>query len=229
MASSSQPPTPQPPKALPRSLGANDRYPTETSHDVVMEIASKSLQTGAALGAVGMMFGAGAGIVRSAPPVIFAFVAGLQWFGLGSTYMASRSVLLHSWGSEENTTPSDRVKASGVAGGVSGMVGGMIRGPRNIIPGILVFSTLCGAGEYLSQRFEKRSKESDPKPKSSWLDSKWSPVKRLSDKDYENILEEKILRISAEISIIDDSIASLRESSSVSTNSRKENKPGDEP
>ncbi|KAI0902585.1 hypothetical protein F4806DRAFT_491055 [Annulohypoxylon nitens] len=183
-----------------------------------MEIAAKSLQTGAALGAAGMMFGAGAGIVRSAPPVLFAVVAGLQWFSLGSTYMASRSVLLHSWG-EENATSSNRVKAGGVAGGVSGMVGGMIRGPRNIIPGMLVFGTLGGTGEYLFQRFTNSSKEKDPKPKSSWLDSKWSPMKKLSDREYEEMLQERLLRLDAEISIIDDNIAALRESS---------NKPGEE-
>ncbi|KAI1094371.1 hypothetical protein F5B19DRAFT_54734 [Rostrohypoxylon terebratum] len=212
MASSSQPPTPRQPKAVPPNSGANDRYPAGASQNVIMEIAAKSLQTGAALGAVGMMFGAGAGIVRSAPPVLFAFVAGIQWFSLGSTYMASRSVLLHSWG-EENATSSNRVKASGVAGGVSGMVGGMIRGPRNILPGMLVFSTLGGAGEYLFQRFRNRPKKNDSESKSSWFDSKWSPFKRLSDREYEAMLEEKLLQLDAEISIIDDNIAALRESS----------------
>ncbi|KAI0887092.1 uncharacterized protein GGS22DRAFT_104236 [Annulohypoxylon maeteangense] len=222
MASSSQPPTPQRSKALPPNAGVNDRYSTDMSHNVVKDIAAKSIQTGAAMGAVGMLFGAGAGIVRSAPPVIFAFVAGLQWFGLGSTYMASKSVLLHSWGGEENITLSDRVKASGTAGGVSGMVGGMIRGPRNIIPGILVFGTLGGVGEYLSQRFKDSSRNKESKPKSSWLDSRWSPMRKLSDKEYEEMLEQKILRINAEISIIDDSIASLRESSNLPTNSSEE-------
>ncbi|KAI1457171.1 hypothetical protein F4805DRAFT_202938 [Annulohypoxylon moriforme] len=226
MASSSQRPTPQQPKTSPPASGANDIYIPDASHNVVMDIAVKSIQTGAAFGAVGMMFGAGAGIVRSAPPVIFAFVAGLQWFGLGSTYMASRGALLHTWGGEENNTSSDRVKASTIAGGVSGMVGGMIRGPRNIIPGILVFSTLGSAGEYLSQRFKKNPKDNESKPKTSWLDSKWSPMKRLSDKEYEEMLEEKILRINAEISLIDDSIASLRESSGQPTKPSEEKRGG---
>ena len=86
MASSSQPPRPQQPRALPPASGARDRYPTDASRNVLMEIAAKSIQAGAGLGAVGMMFGAGAGIVRSGPPVIFALFAGLQWLALGSTY-----------------------------------------------------------------------------------------------------------------------------------------------
>ncbi|OTA66701.1 hypothetical protein K449DRAFT_431016 [Hypoxylon sp. EC38] len=209
------------PAPSPTSRGA-DKYNDEMpSANELMEIASKSLQTGAVAGSIGLVVGAGAGIVRSAPPTLFALVAGLQWFALGSTYMASRSLLWHAWGGEENLTPSDLVKASGVAGGVSGMVGGMFRGPRNIIPGILVFGTLGATSTYLSQRFKNKSKD-ESKPKSNWLDSKWSPLKRLSDKDYEEKLEEKILRINAEISIIDDNIASLRASSGASTKSTQE-------
>ncbi|KAI1144101.1 hypothetical protein F5Y05DRAFT_407501 [Hypoxylon sp. FL0543] len=215
MASPPQPSTPQ----RPPSPGSREgpRYDDEISANELMEIASKSLQTGVATGCVGLVVGAGAGIVRSAPPTLFALVAGLQWFGLGSTYMASRSLLWHAWGGEENLTSSDRVKASGVAGGVSGMVGGMFRGPRNIIPGILCFGTLGAASAYLSERLKNKSRDSESKTKARWLDSKWSPLKRLSDKEYEEKLEEKILRINAEISVLDDSIASLRASSNTET------------
>lgn len=187
------------------------------SANELMAIASRSLQTGTLTGGIGMLVGAGFGIVRSAPPTLFALFAGLQWFALGSTYIASRSLLWHAWGGEEKLSSSDLVKASGVAGGVSGMVGGMFRGPRNIIPGVLFFSTVGATGTYLSQRFKNNSKHDESKPKSSWLDSKWSPMKRLSDKDYEEKLEEKILRINAEIAIIDENIASLRSSKNSST------------
>ncbi|KAI0840634.1 hypothetical protein F5Y06DRAFT_244601 [Hypoxylon sp. FL0890] len=219
MASPSQPSTPQrPPSPGSREGGIYDDDEMPSANEL-MHIASKSLQTGAVLGGIGLVVGAGAGIVRSAPPTLFALFAGFQWFTLGSSYMASRSLLWHAWGGEENLTPSDHVKASGVAGGVSGMVGGMFRGPRNIIPGILFFGTLGASGTYLSQRFKNKSKDSESQPKTGWLDSKWSPLKRLSDREYEEKLEEKILRINAEISLIDDSIASLRASSNTTTKS----------
>ncbi|KAI1769600.1 hypothetical protein GGR53DRAFT_473307 [Hypoxylon sp. FL1150] len=216
MAPSSQQPAPQrPPASASRTDNTHDDEMPST--DELMEIAKKSLQTGAMTGVVGMMVGAGSGILRSAPPTLFALVAGLQWFGLGSTFIASRSLLSHAWGGEENLSPSDHVKASGVAGAVSGMVGGMFRGPRNIIPGMLFFGTVGATGTYFSQRFRNGPKDSESKVKSGWLDSKWSPLKRLSDKEYEEKLEEKILRINAEIAIIDENIASLRASSSSST------------
>ncbi len=47
-------------------------------------------------------------------------------------------------------------------------------------------------------------------PKSSWLDSKWSPLVRLTDEQYRELLEEKILKLDAEIAIADDAIAALR-------------------
>ncbi|KAI1847774.1 hypothetical protein JX265_009202 [Neoarthrinium moseri] len=171
------------------------------------EIAAKSLQTGALTGAMGSVVGLGSGIMRSAPPALFAVFSGLQWFALGSSFIASRSLLHHAWGGEENLVPMDKVSASAVAGGVSGMIGGLVRGPRNILPGIFFFSALGGGATFLSQKLQSR----EPKEKkTSLLASKWSPLKPLSDKDYEQLLEEKILRLDAEIAIIDDSIAALK-------------------
>jgi hypothetical protein len=44
------------------------------------------------------------------------------------------------------------------------------------------------------------------------LESRWFPLKPLSDEDYVGMLNEKTLRIDAEISIIDEKIAALRQS-----------------
>lgn len=44
------------------------------------------------------------------------------------------------------------------------------------------------------------------------LDSRWIPLTRLSDEDYVEMLNEKTLRINAEISIIDDKITALQKS-----------------
>ncbi len=44
------------------------------------------------------------------------------------------------------------------------------------------------------------------------LDSRWVPLKRLSDEDYVGMLNEKTVRIEAEIAIIDEKIAALQNS-----------------
>ena len=85
-------------------------------------------------------------------------------------------------------------------------------GPRNIIPGMLVFSALGACGSYMTQKSPNEPADKESKPKTSWLDSKWSPLKRLSDKEYEARLEEQILRIDADIAIIDENIQSLKAS-----------------
>ncbi|KAI0191157.1 hypothetical protein EV127DRAFT_428768 [Xylaria flabelliformis] len=207
--SSSQTPTLSPTEAL--RLNPKDAVHKEMpSPTELWQIAAKSLQTGMVTGGIGLLVGAGSGIVRSAPPTLFALFAGLQWFALGSSYMASKDLLHHAWGGDENMSSLDLVKASGVAGGVSGMVGGMIRGPRNILPGMLFFGTLGAGTSYVSQL----TGGNESRPKTSWLDSKWSPMQRLSDRDYMNKIEEKILRLDAEIAIIDDNIASLKSSQS---------------
>lgn len=69
--------------------------------------------------------------------------------------------------------------------------------------------TLFGAGgQFAVNKWADR--DTTPKEKTSIFDHRWSPMTRLSDQQYENILEEKILRLEADISIIDDNIAALR-------------------
>lgn len=40
--------------------------------------------------------------------------------------------------------------------------------------------------------------------------SRWSPMQVLSDEDYEKVMQEKLLRVEADIAMIDDKIAALR-------------------
>ena len=43
-----------------------------------------------------------------------------------------------------------------------------------------------------------------------FLGSSWVPLKALSDEQYEDMLNEKLLRTEAEISLIDEKIAALK-------------------
>lgn len=48
----------------------------------------------------------------------------------------------------------------------------------------------------------------------------WSPMKSLTDDEYENLLQDKLLKLEAEISILDDQIADLRAASQRQAESR---------
>ena len=54
----------------------------------------------------------------------------------------------------------------------------------------------------------------DQSPAQSFLQKlaskKWIPVKSLSDEEYESMLQEKLVKLEAEIALIDDGIASLK-------------------
>jgi len=52
---------------------------------------------------------------------------------------------------------------------------------------------------------------SSPRPSIVQLtESKWVPLKALSDQQYEEILQEKLLKVEVEISMIDEKIATLK-------------------
>lgn len=69
---------------------------------------------------------------------------------------------------------------------------------------------LAGAG---GQLVANKSASSLPKDRtkyeSSWL-SKLSPLKKLSDEEYIQMMEEKLLKVEVDIALIDDRIAELR-------------------
>lgn len=48
------------------------------------------------------------------------------------------------------------------------------------------------------------------KERKSIFESKWSPLRKISDEEYKDMMDEKILRLDAEISLIEDKIAELR-------------------
>jgi hypothetical protein len=85
-------------------------------------------------------------------------------------------------------------------------------GRRNIIPGAIVFGLLGAIGQLSYSTASMRNPigtEATNKTK-SWLDSKWSPLKVLSDGEYEDMLREKLLGVNADIALVDESIVALR-------------------
>ena len=85
----------------------------------------------------------------------------------------------------------------------------------NIVYGSLAWSLWGGAGQLLVNTFgsffgQGSGSQSD-EPSKGILGSKYSPLTFLSDKEYETILEEKLLRIEAEIAVVDDNIKELRD------------------
>lgn len=55
-----------------------------------------------------------------------------------------------------------------------------------------------------------RTPQDENAEKHPWLNSKYSPMKILTDKEYNGMLQEKLLNVNAQIALIDESIEALR-------------------
>ena len=94
-----------------------------------------------------------------------------------------------------------------------------------------MFSLFGAAGQTVYNLADARKSDisggdlvEDDARKNAWLNSKWSPVKVLSDKEYEDLLREKLLRVNAEIALVDENIVALKaeEQKRATTNSKRE-------
>ena len=100
----------------------------------------------------------------------------------------------------------------------------VIGGRRNIIPGTIMFTIFGYLGQTIFNILDARHTQQmyqaateDRDNTSFWrrmANSKYSPMKVLSNEEYEKILQKKLLRVEAEIAVIDDDIEKLKASSS---------------
>lgn len=139
-------------------------------------------------------------------------------------YLATRAIILYNY--YPNLSPKDRLKASAFAGGITGgAIGGLSRGPRNIIPGTIMFTLFGSLGQtvfnVLDARHSKQvaidiqaaAEGKTQARKRFWervAEMKWSPLTVVSDEDYGNMLKEKLLRVEAEIALVDEEMERLR-------------------
>lgn len=82
-----------------------------------------------------------------------------------------------------------------------------------LIPGVVVFSLVGYLGQSSYNAIDSWQMEQANTPSKPIIqriaDSKWIPLKTLSDDDYRGILNEKLLSIEAEMALIDEKIEQL--------------------
>ncbi|CAF9918637.1 MAG: hypothetical protein ALECFALPRED_000772 [Alectoria fallacina] len=198
--------------------------PKKPSGFPAREILVPALKVGALSGTTGLLYGGVAGVLHSAHPNLFAIAAGIQWSALGSTFWATRATIIHTY--YPSPSQKDRLSASTVAGGITGgTIGGLFRGRRNVIPGTIMFTLFAYLGQTIYDVLDARHSEqvaSDARAaaegkrkdgKRFWervAEMKWSLLTVVSDEDYDNMLKEKLLRVEAEIAMVDEEVERLR-------------------
>ncbi|KAI3397533.1 hypothetical protein diail_10626, partial [Diaporthe ilicicola] len=124
------------------------------------------------------------------------------------SFAGTRKLAIARYGPEHNVTPAQKVGASAIAGAASVVpVGLLLRGPRSILPGAVIFSLLGAGGQLASSRWS--GSENPPKKTNDWFTSKWSPMTKLSDEQYKVILEDRILRLEADLAVLGENRAAL--------------------
>jgi len=172
-----------------------------------------SLYVGGAVGACGAAYGGIVGtLIQSSRPLAFTTLASSQWFCTGTTFFYCRSILLS--GPLDQERGLHKVAAGGVAGSCSGIVAAAFL-PRPISPGSVVSgSIILGVLATVSQAVANTMQGSTSMSGlSTGLRKKlaaWSPMKSLSDQEYEDLLLNKLIKVEAEIAVLDDQIADIR-------------------
>ncbi|KAL8916365.1 MAG: hypothetical protein Q9208_008555 [Pyrenodesmia sp. 3 TL-2023] len=143
--------------------------------------------------------------------------------------------ILLAWKIEPSSPPHERILPSTLAGAFTGgSIGGVIRGRANVIPGMIMFSLFGYAGQHAYNYLDRTqpwnntvvlAKNTDPsavydkmnietpEKQPLWkrvLNSKYSPMKVLSDKQYEGLLREKLVGVEAEIAMVDEKIINAK-------------------
>ncbi|KAF2024079.1 hypothetical protein EK21DRAFT_118139 [Setomelanomma holmii] len=228
------------------------RYdPGQVTHP--LDVAQSAALMGGASAIPGLVTGALYGTLRTQTPALFAIFSGAQCFAIGTTFWMMRtSILSHTgllnwWNitrgapvhvrDDLNPSLSDKVRASTIAGAFTGFsLGLLFRGPRNVIPGTIMFTLFGWSGQqgynYLDKRNSHELREQaqlkadgDLKQKDTLVQkiakSKWSPMSVLTDEQYEEMLQEKLLKVEAEIAIIDERIEGVKRQASEAETERK--------
>ena len=68
-----------------------------------------------------------------------------------------------------------------------------------------------------TRQIQSAAADNSTKRKTIWqrvVDSKYSPMTRYSDKEYEDLLREKMVRIEAEIALVDEDIEEIQSKTS---------------
>jgi len=203
----------------------------------------------------GLIFGATVGTLRTKTPILFSLASGAQWFAIGSTFWSVRSTILQRDGLQNwwyrtrgiplierqdlAPTPQDRVLASTIAGAFTGCSLGLVfRGPSNVIPGTIMFSLFGWAGQHGYQYLDQKKSAAVQEEREmrvagaekdnflQWMAKKsWSPMTMLSTEEYDNLIEEKVLAVEAQISLIDDKIEALKKQQRELEASKSKSKP----
>ncbi|QDS77269.1 hypothetical protein FKW77_003845 [Venturia effusa] len=182
-------------------------------------------------GGIGLLWGGTASILDPSrlpgvrPSAIVAKF-GIEGALLGGAFSGIRWALLETRKKDE-ITPSTRVYCSSIAGGFSAALTGTVMRMRPTVLGVFGGTLVGCIGQKSYNSLDQKNTQAIATPVAPkeplWrriVNSKYSPMSVLTNKQYEDLLQEKLLRVDTDIAIIDDDIAKLRKESKIEKSKR---------
>ncbi|OCT44407.1 hypothetical protein CLCR_06233 [Cladophialophora carrionii] len=168
-----------------------------------------SLYVGAAAGACGAAYGSIAGtLIQTSSPLAYTSLAAAQWFTTGTTFFYCRSLLLSGPFSKDKSL--HKVAASGIAGSCSGAVAATFLPRGSVVTGSIMLGVIAAVSQTGLNAMQGSVPFSGVASGFRKKMAALSPMKSLSDQEYEQLLLDKLLKVDVEIAILDDQIAGLR-------------------
>ncbi|KAH8705258.1 hypothetical protein BGW36DRAFT_367205 [Talaromyces proteolyticus] len=176
-------------------------------------LLASSLKVGALSAFAGFTYGGASGILRATKhPIVHSLSHSIHWAAWGSSFWWIRSNILHLH-FQDHATPRERVYSSTISGGLSGGIVTRLMGGK-FIPGLVVFSLVGCLGQSAWNVVQRRQQENEGKVSKPILqrmaESKWIPLRSLSDDEFKHLLNEKVLSIEAEMALLDEKIEGLQ-------------------
>ncbi|QQK42441.1 NADH-cytochrome B5 reductase [Penicillium digitatum] len=198
-------------------MGDQPKYVQDFQSSALLSAA----KVGALSGTAGLIYGGAAGVIRSPNPMIHSLSCGIHWFACGSAFWWLRSnIIKHHY--QDKASLKERIYTSALCGGIAGGSVTKLMGGR-LVPGAIIFSILGYCGQSVFNRVDAWQLENAHKTSKPLMqrmaESKWIPLRSLSDQEYRDMLSEKLLSIDAEIALLDDKIEELEKSRPVPASS----------
>ncbi|KAI9263241.1 hypothetical protein BDA99DRAFT_559798 [Phascolomyces articulosus] len=185
----------------------------------------------------GATTGATVAILRNAPVKQYTISTALNCGVFGATFFIVRETFANHQRSknprfglkDSQTRDFDDLMSSTLAGATTGgLLSAVYRGPRGVLPGALMFGTICAGMQVLyttGNRWRQEAILGAPEveeQKSIW-DSftmpSWSPIRMISDDEYEEMLDTRLKTLEMEVKEIE---RELKQAKNNDKNSKKD-------
>lgn len=188
----------------------------DRKHQKPSGLLTTSAYVGIGAGAIGSSIGSSYATLKGHPVGLWTAVSGIQCFVIGSTFWFSHGIArtwLESGHRREALSFKEELACSTVSGSVAGVAGGLLRGRANVIPGAIMCGIIGAVGQTGVSTFTASAERT--RDRRSMLDrlsdSKWWPLKKISDAEYKQHLLQQIDTLNAELSAVDDQISALKQ------------------